>query len=63
MAARQVSRKANFAIAGLLSIFVGGTYYNILSRVSRNDLEEELHRELESEARKQASAAATKAQT
>ena len=51
---RRVSRKANFAIAGLLAVFVGGTYYNIIRRVSHNDLEAELQRELEAEARKQA---------
>ena len=56
----RVSRKANIAIAGLLAVFVGGTYYNIISRVSHNDLEEELHRELEAEARKQAKEAAVR---
>ena len=57
-AGRRVSRKANFAIAGLLAVFVGGTYYNIISRVSHDDLEAELHRELKAEARKQAKEAA-----
>lgn len=57
-AGRQASRKANLAIAGLLTVFVGGTYFNILSRVSRDDLEAELQRELEEEARKQAKQAA-----
>ncbi len=51
---KQASRKANLAIAGFLAVFVGGTYYNIISRVTHNDLEEELQRELLQEARKQA---------
>ena len=58
---RQTSRKANLAIAGLLTVFVGGTYYNIISRVTKNDLEEELQRELEQEARKQAAQAQNQA--
>ena len=57
-AGRPASRKANLAIAGVLAAFVGGTYYNIISRVSRDDLEEELQRELLQEARKQAKEAA-----
>lgn len=57
-AGRPASRKANLAIAGLLAVFVGGTYFNIISRVSRDDLEHELQRELEEEARKQAKQAA-----
>ena len=57
-AGRSASRKANLAIAGVLAAFVGGTYYNIISRVSRDDLEEELQRELLQEARKQAKEAA-----
>ena len=57
-AGRPARRKANLAIAGVLAAFVGGTYYNIISRVSRDDLEEELQRELLQEARKQAKEAA-----
>lgn len=55
---RRPNRRANLTIAGLLATFVGGTYYNIISRVSRDDLELELQRELAEEASRQAKEAA-----
>lgn len=44
----------NWALAGLLTVFVGASYLTIFRRVSKNDLEKELERELEEEARRQA---------
>lgn len=43
----------NWALAGLLAVFVGGSYLTIIKRVSDNDLEKELERELVEEARRQ----------
>lgn len=44
----------NWAIASLLTVFVGASYLTIFRRVSKNDLEKELERELEEEAQRQA---------
>lgn len=49
-AARKVP---NWALAGLLAVFVGGTYFKAINRVTSDDLERELERELEEEARRQ----------
>lgn len=46
--------KNNWFIGGLLTIFVGGTYLSTIRRVSSDDLEKELERELEEEDRRQA---------
>jgi hypothetical protein len=50
----------NWALAGLLTVFVGASYLTIFRRVSKNDLENELERELEEEARRQAREESTK---
>lgn len=43
----------NKLLAGLLAVFVGGSYFTIIKRVSSDDLERELERELEDENRRQ----------
>ena len=47
----------NWALAGLLGVFVAGSYFTIFNRVSSNDLEKELERELLQENRRQSKAA------
>ena len=52
-AARTSKVVPNWALAGLLAVFVGGSYFTIIRRVSSNDIERELERELEEENRRQ----------
>lgn len=46
-------RLPNWALAGLLAALVGGTYFSSFTRVSKDDLQRELERELQEEAAKQ----------
>lgn len=46
-------RVPNWAVAGLLAVFVGGSYFTIIKRVSSDDLEKELEREILEEYRRQ----------
>lgn len=43
----------NWAVAGLLAVFVGSTYLQTFRRVSVDDLDAELDREIEQEAKRQ----------
>lgn len=52
-ATRSSGRVPNWALAGLLAVFVGGSYFQVIHRVSQDDLDEELERELEEELRRQ----------
>lgn len=52
---RTARRRPNLIVAAGLTVFVGGTYLNTIRRVGTGyDLEAELQRELELEARRQA---------
>ena len=46
-------RIPNWALAGFLAAVVGGTYLSAFTRVSHDDLDKELQRELDEEAAKQ----------
>lgn len=43
----------NWAVAGLLTVFVGSTYFQTFRRVSIDDLDAELEREIEQEIKRQ----------
>ena len=53
-AAASKGRVPSWALAGLLAVFVGGSYFTIIKRVSNDDLEKELEREIAEENRRQA---------
>lgn len=52
----------NWALAGLLAVFVGGSYFTIIKRVSSDDLDKELEREIAEEVRRQAKEERSKSQ-
>lgn len=51
---RRPSVVPNWAVAGVLVLFAGATYWKTLHNVSSDDLERELEREIEAESKKQA---------
>lgn len=53
MAPQQKPPLPSWVVAAGLAVFVAGTYYSTFRRVGGGDLEKELERELEEEARRQ----------